>query len=107
MLRAKVLAAAIVAAGIAFASVPAAEAQKAGGACVNKAGEGTGSSKDAAMFQAWEAVLQATDWGMWTGWMATSMKVGEAPGYKVSNLKSSCSAGGMGQVCRVQATLCQ
>lgn len=107
MLRSKVLAAAIVAAGVAIASVPAAEAQKAGGACVNKAGEGTGSSKDAAMFQAWEAVLQATDWGMWASWMGSSQKVGTAPGYKVSKFSSKCSAGGLGQVCRTQATLCK
>ena len=75
--------------------------------CVNKAGEGTGSSKDAAMFQAYEAVLQATDWGMWSQWMASSQKIGVAPGYKVSKLSSKCQAGGLGQVCRVQATLCR
>ncbi len=75
--------------------------------CVNKAGEGTGASKDNAMFQAYEAVLQATDWGMWSAWMATSQKVGIAPGYKVSKLTSSCKPGGLGQNCRVQATLCK
>ena len=75
--------------------------------CVNKAGEGTGGSKDSAMFQAYEAVLQATDWGMWSVWMATSQKVGVAPGYKVSKLSSSCKPGGLGLTCRVQATLCK
>jgi hypothetical protein len=75
--------------------------------CVNKAGTGTGGSKDSAMFQAYEAVLQATDWGMWGQWMASSQKVGVAPGYKVSNLKSSCKPGGLGQQCTVQATLCK
>jgi hypothetical protein len=30
--------------------------------CVNKAGQGTGSNEENAKFQAWEAVLQATDW---------------------------------------------
>lgn len=75
--------------------------------CVNKAGEGTGGNKDAAMFQAYEAVLQATDWGMWASWMASSQKVGVAPGYKVSKLTSKCTAGGLGQNCRVQATLCK
>ena len=29
--------------------------------CIVKAGQGTGSTDDAAKFQAWEAVLQATD----------------------------------------------
>jgi hypothetical protein len=82
-------------------------AQKAKGTCVNKAGEGTGSTVDNAKFQAYEAVLQATDWGMWSQWMASSQKVGVAPGYTVSGIKSKCSAGGLGQVCVVQATLCK
>ena len=34
-------------------------------------------------------------------------KIGVAPGYKVSNLKSTCKPGGIGQSCRVQATLCK
>ena len=88
--------------GVALAGASGASAQ-----CVNKAGEGTGASKDAAMFQAYEAVLQATDWGMWSKWMATSQKVGVAPGYQVSKLTSKCTAGGIGQSCRVQATLCK
>lgn len=99
---------------IRFAAVAFAAAALACGAtgasaqsCVNKAGEGTGGTKDAAMFQAYEAVLQATDWGMWSAWMATSQKVGVAPGYKVSKLSSKCTAGGLGQNCRVQATLCK
>ena len=33
-------------------------------ACVRKGGKGTGGSRDSAMFQAWEAVLQATDLGL-------------------------------------------
>lgn len=77
-------------------------------ACITKAGTGTGGSKDSAMFQAWEAVLQATDWGSWAGFMASGMKVGSAPGYKVSGLRSRCRAGGMlGQECTMQATLCK
>ena len=89
------------------AAVVACGATSASAQCVNKAGEGTGASKDAAMFQAYEAVLQATDWGMWSKWMATSQKVGVAPGYQVSKLTSKCTAGGIGQSCRVQATLCK
>jgi hypothetical protein len=76
-------------------------------ACINKAGEGTNSTLDGAKFQAYEAVLQATDWGMWSQWMATSQKVGVAPGYTVKNLKSTCKPGGLGQTCVVQATLCK
>ncbi len=75
--------------------------------CVNKAGEGTGGNKDDAMFQAYEAVLQATSWPMWSQWMASSKKIGVAPGYTVSKLSSRCTPGGLGQTCRVQATLCR
>ena len=75
--------------------------------CVTKAGSGTGGSKDSAMFQAWEAVLQATDWGSWAGFMTSGMKVGTAPGYKVSGFRSSCKPGGLGQTCFAQARLCK
>lgn len=76
--------------------------------CITKAGEGTGGSRDSAEFQAYEAVLQATDWGMWGSWMASSQKVGVAPGYTVTNLKKKCSTGGgLGHNCVIQATLCK
>lgn len=92
----------------AIAAAPSAVAQsKSAGACVNKAGEGTNSTVDGAKFQAWEAVLQATDWGVWGAMMSSKQEVGNAPGMKVSNLRSSCKAGGLGQVCIVQATLCR
>jgi hypothetical protein len=75
--------------------------------CVKKAGMGTGGDEAAASFQAWEAVLQATDWGMWSVWISGGGKVGTAPGYKVSALKKRCKAGGMGRECVIQATLCK
>jgi len=81
-------------------------ASTANAACVNKAGEGTGGNKDSAMFQAWEIILQSSDIGGWMSWMATSQKVGVAPGWKVSNMKSSCKPGGIGQTCVIQARLC-
>jgi hypothetical protein len=90
----------------ALATVPA-SAQKAGGTCVNKAGEGTNSTVEGAKFQAWEAVLQATDWSVWGAMMSSKQEVGNAPGMKVSKLRSSCKAGGLGQTCVVQATLCR
>lgn len=100
--------AAVLAAGFVVAVPAVATAQKAGASCVNKAGEGTNTTEDGAKFQAYEAVLQATDWGMWSSWMASSQKIGVAPGYTVKNLKSRCTKGsGLGFTCRVQATLCQ
>lgn len=89
---------------LSLASIAPAAAQ----GCVNKAGEGTNTTEDGAKFQAYEAILQATDWGMWGAWMASSQKVGVAPGYTVKNLKSKCTkGGGLGFTCRVQATLCK
>jgi hypothetical protein len=76
-------------------------------ACISKGGRGTGASRDSAMFQAWEAVLQATSWGSWAQFMASGAKVGSAPGYRVSNLRSSCRPGGMmGTECVITAHLC-
>jgi hypothetical protein len=75
--------------------------------CVNKAGQGTNSTEEGAKSQAYEAVLQATDWGMWSVWMAQGMKYGSAPGYTVSNVKARCKKGGLGSECVVQARLCK
>ena len=92
---------------LAVSMVPVAEAQKAGGTCVNKAGEGTNTTADGAKFQAWEAVLQATDWGVWSAMMASKQEVGNAPGMTVKNLRTTCKPGGLGQSCIIQATLCR
>ena len=95
-------------AALAFAGLPeAAAASKGSGTCLNKAASGTNSTVDGAKFQAWEAVLQATDWGMWSTFMASGAGIGTAPGYKVSNVKSSCAKGGIGYSCKMQATLCK
>lgn len=75
--------------------------------CVKKAGQGTNNTEDGAKFQAWEAVLQATDWGAWASWMGSGGKVGTAPGYAVSNVKFRCKPGGIGSECVGQATLCK
>jgi hypothetical protein len=90
------------AAALVLATAGAVEAQ-----CVDKAGQGTNSTEDGAKSQAYEAVLQATDWGMWSVWMAQGMKYGSAPGYKVSNVKARCKKGGLGSECVVQARLCK
>jgi hypothetical protein len=90
------------------AASPVAAAPKGGsGTCVNKAASGTNSTRDGAMFQAWEAVLQATDWGSWGTFMGSGAKIGTAPGYKVSNVRSRCNPGGLGYQCMMQATLCK
>lgn len=76
--------------------------------CVNKAGQGTNTTEEGAKFQAYEAILQATDWGSWAAWMASSQKIGEAPGYAVSRVRFKCQKGtGLGSTCVGQATLCK
>jgi hypothetical protein len=75
--------------------------------CVVKAGKGTAGSEDGAKFQAWETILQATDWGSWAAFMTAGAKVPTAPGYKVSDLKSRCRPGELGHVCIIQAQLCK
>ena len=82
-------------------------AQAKGAQCVNKAAQGTNNTRDGALFQAWEAVLQATDWGSWASFMSSGAKIGTAPGYKVSNVKSTCKTGGLGYECVMQARLCK
>ena len=95
---------AAVTAGLLMAAPAASQAAT----CIVKAGQGTGSTDDDARFQAWEAVLQATDWGSWSAFMATGMKIGSAPGYQVSNVKQKCIAGGgLGRQCTMQAKLCK
>jgi hypothetical protein len=92
---------------VAFAGALMLTGAAAEAACVSKGGRGTGGSRDSAMFQAWEAVLQATSWGSWLQFMGSGMKVGSAPGYRVSNMRSSCKPGGMlGTECVITARLC-
>jgi hypothetical protein len=75
--------------------------------CNTIGGKGTGGSVDSAKFQAYEAMLQGTDLGMWATWMVTGAQVGVAPGYSVRGLKFRCKPGGMGQECLSQATFCK
>lgn len=106
MSKPRLIAFAAMTAAATLVTAPQAHAQKAQ-QCVNKAGEGTNTTVDGAKFQAWEAVLQATDWSVWGAMMASKQEVGNAPGMKVSNLKSSCKPGGLGQICIVSARLCR
>ena len=83
-------------------------ATPAAAGCVDKGGRGTGSTIEDARFQAWEAVLQATSWPMWSVWISSGAKVGSAAaGYKVSNVRQRCGNGGsMGKECVMRARLC-
>ena len=82
----------------------AAEAQGAKRNCVAKASEGTNTTEEGAKFQAFEALLQATDWGMWAAWMSN----GSTPGYDVAKPQYKCNKGtGLGYTCRAQTTICK
>lgn len=90
-------------AGLAMASAQA-EAQGAKKNCFVKASEGTNSTEEGAKFQAFEALLQATDWGLWAAWMAN----GSTPGYTVAKPAYKCTKGtGLGYTCRGQTTICK
>lgn len=106
----KSLRALLVTAAVAVLAVGASASfvDSANAACANKAGRGWGGDVDSARFQAWEAVLQDTDWGMWAVWMAGGAKVGTAAsGYTVSNMREKCGNDGSGKVCTIQAKLCK
>jgi hypothetical protein len=100
---ARAAAAAVMVSALAMASAASAAT------CVDKGGRGTSSSVPDAKFQAWEAVLQATDWGMWAAWIASNPKVGRAAsGYKVSHYREKCHSGGaLGKECIIRAKLCR
>ena len=104
MLRLKrVAVASLAVAGIIIASGTV-EAQGAKKGCLIKASEGTNTTEEGAKFQAFEALLQATDWGLWAAWMAN----GSTPGYDVAKPQYKCSKGsGLGFTCRAQTTICK
>ncbi len=75
--------------------------------CEDKAAEGSGPSRDAALRQAFATALQAVDPQALQRWLGAGMRVGEAPGYAVRKLSVNCTQGGPGQVCRIETTLCR
>jgi hypothetical protein len=93
-----------------FAAVLIALLLSAGSAaaqCLDKVGEGSGASREAALLAAYEAALKATDERLLKAWLAGARKLGDAPGYTVRKLTSNCTAGGPGQICRIAVTLCR
>ncbi len=93
---------------IAGASAWPTESAQAQPTCASKAGRGWGGDTESARFQAWEAVLQDTDWGMWAAWMGSGAKVGSAAsGYTVSGMSEKCGSDGSSKVCTIRAKLCK
>lgn len=75
--------------------------------CWDKAAEGSGASRDAAMRQAYLTVLAATDPQLANAWVAANQRVGDAPGYAVRKLSLNCVQGGLGQNCKIEVTICK
>ena len=71
--------------------------------CFKKYSMGEAITEDTAKFQADEALLQATDWGVWAVWMTG----GGTPGYTFSPRKYRCTPGGLGYTCHAEATFCK
>jgi len=78
--------------------------------CHANGGKGSAGTLEGAKFQAYEAMLQGTDLGMWASWMATDAKVGVAPGYSVRGLRFRCKRGdgflGAAYECHGRAAFC-
>lgn len=74
--------------------------------CSELTGEASASSREAALNEAFEAVLQIKDRRSWQAWLSGGRKFGDAPGYVVRKLTSQCSPGRAGQTCRVTVLLC-
>jgi len=72
--------------------------------CFKKAAEGTNTTEKGAQFQAFEAILQATSWGLWAAWMAN----GSTPGYTVDKARYKCTKGtGLGYTCVGSTRICK
>jgi hypothetical protein len=81
-----------------FAAAPA----SAHSSCFKKYSVGESLTQDTAKFQADEALLQATDWGVWAVWITG----GGTPGYTFSPRRYSCKDDGGMWTCHAQATFC-
>lgn len=92
---------------VAMAAAGLSVATSAEAACSRVHTKGTAGDQAGAMVQAWEMQLQARGWKGWPTFMATGMRVGDAPGYKSAKIeRQKCNPGEAGVVCRITANLC-
>lgn len=88
---------------LAAATFAAAPAQARHSSCFKKYSIGQSLTEDTAKFQADEALLQATDWGVWAVWMTGA----GTPGYTFSPRKYRCTEDGLVWTCHAKATFCK
>jgi hypothetical protein len=75
--------------------------------CAETIGEATAPDRATAQRQAYEAMLRGADENLWRQWLARSQKIGEAPGWTIRKLTSTCNPSGGRTMCRVSAILCR
>jgi hypothetical protein len=75
----------------------------AGAACLTKGAVATSGTEASAKWFAMETMVQAVDWGLWPGYVATS----KVDGYKVVGEKYTCRSDGGGITCNARATFCK
>ena len=72
-------------------------------ACVTKGAVATSSDAKAAKWYVMETMVQAVDWGLWPGYVATS----KVDGYRVVGERYRCKSDGAGVTCQGRATFCK
>src|SRR5450631_2728178 len=78
-------------------------APAAGAACLTKGAVATSATEASAKWFAMETMVQAVDWGLWPGYVATS----KVAGYRISGERYVCHGGVGGVTCQARATFCK
>lgn len=72
-------------------------------ACLTKGAVATSGTEASAKWFAMETMVQAVDWGLWPGYVATST----VAGYKVTGEHYRCRPDAGGVTCQARATFCK
>jgi hypothetical protein len=85
---------------LAFAAMASTSAQAG---CVTKGAIATSTDEKTAKWFAMETMVQAVDWGLWPGYVATS----KVEGYRVTGERYRCKPDTAGVTCMGRATFCK
>ncbi len=75
--------------------------------CETLAAKAEDTSRETALEEAWEAILEVADPRSRRIWDDRNMRVGEAPGFQVTRIVTKCSQIRNGYACQIEATLCR
>jgi hypothetical protein len=75
--------------------------------CETLAAKAEDTSRETALEEAWEAILEVADPKARRIWDDRGMRVGEAPGFQVTRIVTRCSQIRGGYTCQIEATLCR